>query len=117
VELWEALDMLDVEEEVLGRLAEAGKVKSRRADGTIYFLREEIDQIIDREIEVVRSGECKPDQLVSRMEYDLFRGRVAPATWRERSWLSARSEGGLTIEFRAGPPPRGGRPRVTATAQ
>ena len=43
-------------------------MKSRRADGTIYFLREEIDQIIDREIEVVRSGECKPDQLVSRMD-------------------------------------------------
>jgi hypothetical protein len=68
VELWEALDMLDVDEEVLGRLAEAGKVKSRRADSTIYFLREEIEQIIDREIEVIRSGECEPSQLVSRMD-------------------------------------------------
>ena len=68
VELWEVLDMLDVDEEVLGRLAEAGKVKSRRAEGKIYFLREEIEQIIDCEIEVVRSGECGPGQFVSRMD-------------------------------------------------
>ena len=68
VELWEALDMLDVDEEVLGRLAEAGKVKSRRADGTIYFLQEEIERIIDREIELVRSGEYQPGELVARMD-------------------------------------------------
>lgn len=51
----EALDMLDVSEEVLGRLAEEGKVKSRRADGTIYFLREEIEKLVDLQIEEVRA--------------------------------------------------------------
>jgi hypothetical protein len=55
VDLAEAVDMLDVSEEVLGKLAEEGKLKSRRADGTIYFLREQIDEIIDREIEEERS--------------------------------------------------------------
>ncbi len=68
VDFLEALDMLDVPEEVLGRLAEEGKVKSRKTDGTIYFLREEIDQIIDREIDLVRSGECEPGELVDRTD-------------------------------------------------
>jgi len=44
VDLLEALDMLDVAEEVLGRLCEEGKIKTRRAaDGTLYFLREDIE--------------------------------------------------------------------------
>jgi hypothetical protein len=51
VDLLEAMDMLDVPEEVLVKLAEEGKLKSRRASGTIYFLRVEIDEIIDRKIE------------------------------------------------------------------
>jgi hypothetical protein len=72
VDLFEAMDMLDVPEEVLVRLAEEGKVKSRRADSTIYFLLEEIEQIIDREIEVVRSGECEPSDLISRMDTTCF---------------------------------------------
>src|ERR1700719_3704774 len=55
VDLFEAMDMLDVTEDVLGKLAEEGKLKSRRADGTVYFLREEIEQIIDRQIDEVRS--------------------------------------------------------------
>ena len=68
VDLLEAMDMLDVPEEVLGRLAEEGTLKSRRADGTIYFLCDEIDRIIDREIELVRSGVCEPEQLIARTD-------------------------------------------------
>jgi hypothetical protein len=45
VDLFEAMRMLDVPEEVLGRLAEQGKLKSRRADGTVYFLRAEIEAL------------------------------------------------------------------------
>jgi hypothetical protein len=55
VDLLEAMDMLDVSEEFLGKMAEEGKLKSRRADGTIYFVREEIDDLIDRQIEEVRA--------------------------------------------------------------
>jgi hypothetical protein len=51
VDLLDAMDMLEVPEEVLGKMAEEGRLKSRRADGTIYFLLEEIDALIDREIE------------------------------------------------------------------
>jgi hypothetical protein len=61
VDLLEAMDMLDVDEEVLGRLAEEGKVKSRRADGTIYFRRKDIEELVDRQIEEVRSGEREPE--------------------------------------------------------
>jgi hypothetical protein len=55
VDFLEALDTLDVSEEVLGRLAEEGKVKSQRADGTIYFLREEIEKLVGLQIEEVRA--------------------------------------------------------------
>jgi hypothetical protein len=37
VDLFEAMDMWDVPEEVLVKMADEGKLKSRRADGTIYF--------------------------------------------------------------------------------
>jgi hypothetical protein len=47
--------MLDIPEEVLGKLAEEGKLKARRADGTIYFLRDEIEKIVVRQVEEVRS--------------------------------------------------------------
>jgi hypothetical protein len=55
VDLLEAMDMLDVPEEVLGKLADEGKLKTRHADGTIYFLREEIEKLIDLQIEEVRA--------------------------------------------------------------
>jgi hypothetical protein len=55
VDLLEAMDMLDVPEEVLGKLCEEGKLKSRIADDTIYFLREQVEEPIDRQIEEVRS--------------------------------------------------------------
>jgi hypothetical protein len=56
VDLLEAMDMLDVPEEVLGKLAEEGTLKARRADGTIYFLYEEIEALIIRQIEEDWSG-------------------------------------------------------------
>jgi hypothetical protein len=55
MDLLEAMEMLAVPEEVLGKLLEEGKLKHRRADGTIYFLREEIKGLIDRQTEEVRS--------------------------------------------------------------
>jgi hypothetical protein len=58
VDLLEAMDMMDVPEDFLGKLAEAGKLKSRRADGNLYFVREEIEQLIDRDIEQARSHEA-----------------------------------------------------------
>jgi hypothetical protein len=55
VDLLEAMDMLDVPEEVLLKLAEKGELKLRRAGDAVYFLLEEIEEIIDREIEEERS--------------------------------------------------------------
>jgi hypothetical protein len=63
VDLREALSILDVPEEVLGKLAEEGKIKSRTADGTVYFLREQIEQLLARQIEEVRSTELPGDDL------------------------------------------------------
>ena len=60
VDLLEAMDMLDVPEEFLGKMAEEGKLKSRRANGTVYFLLEEIEQLIDRQIDEVRSQSETP---------------------------------------------------------
>jgi hypothetical protein len=37
VNLLEAVEVLEVSEEILGKLAEQGNLKVRRADGTIYF--------------------------------------------------------------------------------
>lgn len=45
MDLLDAMNMLDVPEEVLGKLAEEGKLKSRRADGTTNVLREEIEEV------------------------------------------------------------------------
>ena len=59
VDLLEAMDMLDVPEEVLGKLAEEGKLKSRRADATSYFLREEIEALVDRQIDEQRLSEAE----------------------------------------------------------
>lgn len=55
VDLFEAMNMADLPAEVLGKLAEEGKLKSRRAGGTIYFLREEINGLIARQIEEARA--------------------------------------------------------------
>jgi hypothetical protein len=58
VDLFEAMDMTDLPQEVLGKLAEEGKLKARRADGTIYFLREQIEELIDREIDEALSQDA-----------------------------------------------------------
>jgi hypothetical protein len=50
VDLLEAMHMLDVPEEFLGKLCQEQRLKSRHADGTIYFVREEIEALIDRQI-------------------------------------------------------------------
>jgi len=63
VDLLEAENMSDTPADVLGRLAEEGKLKSRRADGTVYFLREEIEALIDLQIEEVRSEEFPGDDV------------------------------------------------------
>jgi hypothetical protein len=55
VDFKQAMALLDVPEEILGKLAEEGKLKSRRADGTIYFLRDEVDALINRQTDEVRS--------------------------------------------------------------
>ncbi|MGB2643438.1 MAG: hypothetical protein WBF09_08920 [Candidatus Acidiferrum sp.] len=57
IELRDAAEAADLPEEVVGRMAEEGKLKSRPADGTIYFVREEIEQLIARQIEEIRSTE------------------------------------------------------------
>ena len=57
VDFKQAMDLLDVPEEILGKLAEEGKLKARRADDTIYFLRDEIDALVNRQTEEVRSEE------------------------------------------------------------
>jgi hypothetical protein len=46
VDLFAAIDLTALEEETLFKLAEAGELKARRAGGTLYFLREEIDVLI-----------------------------------------------------------------------
>ncbi len=55
VDLLQAMFMLEVPEEVLGKLAVEGKLKTRRADDTIYFLREEIEELVDRQADEARS--------------------------------------------------------------
>ena len=57
VDVFEALELLgdDVSQEVLGRLAEQGIIRSRlAADGNVYFLREDIEKVVDRQIAEAR---------------------------------------------------------------
>ncbi len=55
VELLEAIDMTDLEEEMLLKLAEAGELKARRAGGTVYFERESLDRLVERMIADARN--------------------------------------------------------------
>jgi hypothetical protein len=55
VDLFTALQMLDISQEHLGRMVEERKLKSRPAEGTVYFLRVEIEGLIDQQIEEARS--------------------------------------------------------------
>jgi hypothetical protein len=56
VDLFEAMSMADVPEEVLGKLTKQGKLKSRSADGTIYFLREQIEELVEQQADEARSA-------------------------------------------------------------
>jgi len=58
VDLFEAMRMLDLSsEELLVKMAEERKLKSRRAGGSLYFLREEVEALVVRQIEEARSSE------------------------------------------------------------
>jgi len=57
IELWDAADELGVSEESIWQMIEKGTLKCRRAEGTIYLLTEQIDDLVDRQIEEVRSSE------------------------------------------------------------
>jgi len=76
--------MLDVDEEVLGSLAEAGNVKSRRptAQSTSCGKRSTKSSTARLSRSV---GECEPSQLVSRMDRTCSRSPLGSG---------ARSEGG-----------------------
>jgi len=55
VEILEAIDMTDLEEETLLKLAEEGKLTARRAGGTVYFERESLDRLIERMVADARN--------------------------------------------------------------
>ncbi len=58
VDLDDAIDMTGLDAEDLMRLAGSGKLRTRRNVGflDVYFLREEIDALIDHMIAIGRSG-------------------------------------------------------------
>ena len=58
VDLAEAVRLLDLPEEAVCRLAEAGKLKSPRAAGELYMVREEVEALRRRQIEEVRAQEA-----------------------------------------------------------
>jgi hypothetical protein len=71
VDLPQAMDMLDVPEEILGRLAAAGQLKSPRADGTIYFFargNRNSCRSPDRRSHFSRSRSCERRQLDASRE-------------------------------------------------
>lgn len=55
IELSDAANAVDLPAHVLGRLAEQGQLKVRRADGNVYFVREQIEQLVTRQIEEIES--------------------------------------------------------------
>ena len=58
ISLLDAAELLEMPLETLGRLAEEGKVKSRRGAGEMYFVREEVESLRRRQIEEVRAAEA-----------------------------------------------------------
>lgn len=57
IELSDAANAVDLPDHVLGRLAEQGQLKFRRAGAQIFFLREDVSELIGRQIEEIRSTE------------------------------------------------------------
>lgn len=58
VDLNAASNKLDVPAEILCRMAEAGELKSRCADGTVYFLVEQIEVLARRQSDEARAMEA-----------------------------------------------------------
>lgn len=58
IALLDAADLLEMPQESLCRLAEEKKLKSRCADGELYFLREEIEALHCEQVEEVRAQEA-----------------------------------------------------------
>ena len=58
IALVDAADLLEMPLESLCRLAEEGKVKSRRAGDDLHFLREEIEALHRKQVEEVRRQEA-----------------------------------------------------------
>jgi hypothetical protein len=56
-DLAEAVRLLDLPAEVVCRLAEAGKLKSRQADGTVYFLILHVQDLARCQAEEARAAE------------------------------------------------------------
>jgi hypothetical protein len=58
VDVLEAADLLDLPPDTVGKLVEQEKLKSRRADGTVYFLRTQIEELGRRQLEeLIPEGE------------------------------------------------------------
>jgi hypothetical protein len=55
ISLCDAADLLETPQESLYRLAEEGKLKSRRAGGDLYFLREESESLHGNQVEELRA--------------------------------------------------------------
>jgi|HubBroStandDraft_1064217.scaffolds.fasta_scaffold39851_2 hypothetical protein len=102
VDLLEAMDMLDVPEEVLGQIVEKGTLKARLADGTVYFQREQIEDLVNRQIEAVRHGGLSLDQvdefLLERRAVDSRRrsslhsdSRTKEKRGSEKKWMQTNS--------------------------
>ena len=61
VDAVEAMRMLDLSEEILGKIAEQEKLKTRHADGTVYFLRQQILDLLARQLDEARPAEFPGD--------------------------------------------------------
>jgi hypothetical protein len=57
VDLDEAIDMTDLDTEILIRLAADGTLKARMERGQVFFVREKVEDLIDRMIAVARAGD------------------------------------------------------------
>ena len=55
IDLFEAVDLTGLSEDLLGRLIEQGKLRARRADGTVYFDRAELGGLVERQRDELRS--------------------------------------------------------------
>lgn len=60
VDVLEAADLLDLPPEIVGKLVEQENLRCRRADGTVYFLRAQIEALSHRQLdELIPDEEIK----------------------------------------------------------